>query len=126
MSVLVQAAPRHLREGDWAGEKESLGDLVLKTLEQYAPGLSGLVEARTITTPEDFETVYGLTDADLQHAAPGLDQWFAWRPLNRQARYAFVLEGLYLGGSGAHPSGGLTGGPGANCARQLLKDLSKK
>ncbi|MGZ4130963.1 MAG: phytoene desaturase family protein [Actinomycetota bacterium] len=126
MSVLVQAAPRHLREGDWAGERESLGDIVLKRLEQYAPGLSGLVEARTITTPQDFETAYGLTGGELQHAAPGLDQWFAWRPLNREARYAFVLEGLYLGGSGAHPGGGITGGPGANCARQLLKDLSKK
>jgi phytoene dehydrogenase-like protein len=126
MSVLVQAAPRRLREGEWSTEKESLGDVVLKTLDQYAPGLSGLVEARTVTTPEDFETVYGLTDGDLQHAAPGLDQWFAWRPLNRHARYAFVLEGLYLGGSGAHPGGGITGGPGANCARQLLKDQSKK
>jgi phytoene dehydrogenase-like protein len=122
MSVLVQAAPRHLREGDWASERDPLGDLVLKTLEGYAPGISSLVEARTITTPEDFETEYGLTGGDVLHAAPGLDQWFAWRPLNQQARYRFVLDGLYLGGSGAHPGGGITGGPGANCARQLLKD----
>jgi phytoene dehydrogenase-like protein len=97
----------------------------LKTLERYAPGLSSLVEARTVTTPEDFETDYGLTGGDVLHAAPGLDQWFAWRPLNQQARYRFVFDGLYLGGSGAHPGGGITGGPGANCARQLLKDGAK-
>lgn len=44
-------------------------------------------------------------------------------PLNGQARYRFVLDGLYLAGSGAHPGGGITGGPGANAARQILKDL---
>jgi phytoene dehydrogenase-like protein len=125
MSVLVQAAPRHLREGDWGTERESLGDLALKTLEQYAPGVSSLVEARTVTTPEDFEQDYALTGGDLNHAVLGLDQWFAWRPLNQEARYAFVLENLYLAGSGAHPGGGITGGPGANAARQLLKDRAK-
>jgi phytoene dehydrogenase-like protein len=126
MSVLVQAAPRVLREGDWSTEADSLGDVVLKVLDRYAPGLSSLVEARTVTTPEAFETDYGLTGGDVLHAAPGLDQWFAWRPLNQHARYRFVLDGLYLAGSGAHPGGGITGGPGANAARQLLKDLTKK
>ena len=126
MSVLVQAAPRHLREGDWASQKESLGDLALKTLEQYAPGLSSLVEARTVTTPEDLENDYALTGGDVLHAAPGLDQWFAWRPLNQHARYRFAVGGLYLAGSGAHPGGGITGGPGANAARQFLKDMTKK
>lgn len=125
MSVLVQAAPRQLRAGDWDVERDALGDLVLKTLEQYAPGLSGLVEARTVTTPEDLERDYGLTGGDVYHATPGLDQWFAWRPLNQHARYRFVLDGLYLAGSGAHPGGGITGGPGANAARTLLKDLTK-
>ena len=48
-----------------------------------------------------------------------------WRPLNGQARYRFVLDGLYLAGSGAHPGGGITGGPGANAARQILRDLKK-
>jgi phytoene dehydrogenase-like protein len=126
MSVLVQAAPRHLREGDWSSQADALGDVVLKTLDRYAPGFSSLVEARTVTTPEAFETEYSLTGGDLLHASPGLDQWFAWRPLNQQARYRFVLDGLYLAGSGAHPGGGITGGPGANAARQLLKDLTKK
>ena len=126
MSVLVQAAPRVLREGDWSTEADALGDRVLKVLDRYAPGLSSLVEARTVTTPEAFETDYGLTGGDVLHAAPGLDQWFAWRPLNQHARYHFVLDGLYLAGSGAHPGGGITGAPGANAARQLLKDLTKK
>ena len=121
MSVLVEAAPRHLRDGDWSTERDRLGDITVKTLEQYAPGLGELIEARQVVTPEDFELEYGLSGGHVYHAEPGLDQFFMWRPLNGQARYRFVLEGLYLAGSGAHPGGGITGGPGANAARQILK-----
>ena len=122
MSVLVEAAPRHLRDGDWSTERDRLGDITVKTLERYAPGLGELIEARQVITPEDMENDYGLSGGHVYHAEPGLDQFFMWRPLNGQARYRFVLEGLYLAGSGAHPGGGITGGPGANAARQMLKD----
>ncbi len=125
MSVLVEAAPRHLREGDWSTDRDRLSDIAVKTLERYAPGLGELIEARQVITPEDLETEYGLSGGHVYHAEPGLDQFFMWRPLNGQARYRFVLDGLYLAGSGAHPGGGITGGPGANAARQILSDLRK-
>jgi phytoene dehydrogenase-like protein len=126
MSVLVQAAPRHLREGDWAGQRAGLGELAVKTLETYAPGLGSLVEAIEVITPEDLETDYGLGGGHVYHAEPGLDQWFLWRPLNGYARYGLPLEGLHLVGSGAHPGGGVTGGPGANGARRLLAADKKR
>ena len=122
MSAIVQSAPRVLREGDWSRERERLGDVTVKTLERFAPGFGELVEARQVITPEDLESEYGLSGGHVQHAEPGLDQFFAWRPLNGEARYRFVLDGLYLAGSGAHPGGGITGGPGANAARQIRKD----
>jgi phytoene dehydrogenase-like protein len=125
MSAIVQAAPRELRDGDWSSERERLGDVTVKTLERFAPGLGELVEARQVITPEDLELDYGLTGGHVQHAEPGLDQFFAWRPLNGQARYRFVLDGLYLAGSGAHPGGGVTGGPGANAARQIRKESGR-
>jgi phytoene dehydrogenase-like protein len=123
MSVLVQAAPYRLREGDWDSERERVGDVAVKALERVAPGLGELIEARRVTTPKDLEDGYALTGGHVQHAEPGLDQFFAWRPLNGHARYAFALEGLYLAGSGAHPGGGITGGPGQNAARKIRKDL---
>ncbi|HET6790027.1 MAG TPA: NAD(P)/FAD-dependent oxidoreductase [Actinomycetota bacterium] len=125
MSAIVQSAPRHLRAGEWPRERERLGDVTVKTLERYAPGLGELVEARQVITPEDFEADFGLTGGHVQHAEPGLDQFFAWRPLNGEARYRFVLDGLYLAGSGAHPGGGVTGGPGANAARQIRKEVGR-
>lgn len=126
MSVVAQWAPRTLREGDWDTERDALGDLVLKTLEQYAPGLSDLVTAREVLTPLDLERDYGLTGGHVLHAEPGLDQWFAWRPLLGFARYRMPVPGLYLCGSGAHPGGGVTGAPGANAARVILEDLGRR
>jgi phytoene dehydrogenase-like protein len=123
MTVLLQGAPRRLRDGDWATERGRVGDLAIATLERYAPGFGGLVEAREVITPEDMERDYALTGGDLQHAEPGLDQFFAWRPMFGESRYRFLVDGLYLAGSGAHPGGGITGGPGANAARRIVKDL---
>lgn len=126
LSALVQSAPRHLREGSWADERERLGTLVVKTLERHAPGLGELVEASRVLTPEDLETGYGLSGGHVQHAEPGLDQFFAWRPLNGAARYRFALDGLYLAGSGAHPGGGVTGGPGENAARVIRREARRR
>ena len=122
MSVVFQAAPRHLREGSWSTERDRVGDLAVKALEACAPGFGELVEAREVITPEDMEERDGLTGGDVQHAEPALDQFFAWRPMLGEARYRFLFDGLYLCGSGAHPGGGITGGPGANAARRILKD----
>jgi len=123
MSVAFQAAPFHLRDGDWAAERERVGEIAVKTLERFAPGFGEIVEAIEVMTPADLESTYGLTGGHLQHAEPALDQSFAWRPLLGAARYRFLFDGLYLAGSGAHPGGGITGGPGANAAKKILKDL---
>ena len=123
MSVIAQWAPHRLRDTSWEAERDGFGDVVLKTLEAYAPGLSDLVVERQVLSPVDLERDYGLTGGHVLHAEPGLDQFFAWRPLLGAARYRFLFDGLYLAGSGAHPGGGITGGPGANAAKRILKDL---
>jgi phytoene dehydrogenase-like protein len=126
MSVIVQYTPYALREGSWNERRDELGDLVLATLEDVAPGISGLVTARQVLTPVDLEREYGMTGGHPLHAEPGLDQWFLWRPLLGHARYRFGMDGLYLAGSGAHPGGGITGQPGQNAAREIVADLRKR
>ncbi|MFV2062094.1 MAG: phytoene desaturase family protein [Chloroflexota bacterium] len=122
MSVIVQSAPIDLREGEWDDQREALGDLVLRTLEEAAPGISDLVVERQVLTPLDLQRDFGLSGGHPLHLEPGLDQWFAWRPLLGYARYRMPLEGLYLCGSGAHPGGGVTGLPGHHAARAILAD----
>lgn len=127
LSALCHFTPHRLREGTWDdAAREGAGDLVLRTLEEYAPGISALVEARQVLTPADLERELRLTDGCVLHAEPGLDQFFAWRPLLGHARYRFAIPGLYLAGSGAHPGGGITGAPGANAAREVLADLKRR
>lgn len=126
ISVLMQYAPYHRRDGDWDTERDGLGDLVLKTLEGLAPGISDVVVARQVLTPLDLERDYGLTEGHPLHGEPSLDQFFAWRPLLGHARYRLALPGLYLCASGAHPGGGITGGPGVNAAREILSDAKRR
>jgi phytoene dehydrogenase-like protein len=78
---------------------------------------------RQVLTPLDLERTYGLTGGHPSHGEPALDQLFVARPLLGWGRYRAPVAGLYLCGAGAHPGGGVTGGPGANAAREMLKDL---
>jgi phytoene dehydrogenase-like protein len=123
MSIYVQYTPYRLKTGDWDGRKSELGDIVLRTLEEYAPGISGLVLHRQVVTPLDLERTYGLTEGHPFHGEPSLNQLFTMRPLLGLGRYRGPLPGLYLCGAGAHPGGGVTGAPGANAAREILRDL---
>jgi phytoene dehydrogenase-like protein len=126
MSVLVQGTPYHRREGDWDDERDDLGDRVLTQLEAVAPGIGGLVVGRRVLTPLDLERDYGLTEGHPLHGEPSLDQWFAWRPLFGYARYRMPVRGLYLCGAGAHPGGGITGGPGRLAAQEVIADLRRR
>ena len=126
MSIYMQYAPYKLKNGDWNGQKAALGDAVIKTLEQYAPNLSNAILGRQIITPLDLEEKYGLTGGQIFHGDLALDQVFTMRPMLDWARYRTPIQNLYLCGSGTHPGTGLTGGSGANAAREILKDLKKK
>lgn len=126
MSVLMQHAPYRIRDGNWDERRDSLGDLVVRTLEEHAPGISAMVRERQVITPLDLERDFGLTEGHPLHGEPGLDQFFAWRPLLGLARYRLVPDGLWLCGAGAHPGGGITGAPGANAAREILASLKRR
>lgn len=126
MSVIVQATPYTLRDGSWDDAREAFGDLVVKSLDGYAPGLANLVTARQVITPLDLARDVGLTGGHPMHGEHGLDQFFLWRPLLGHARYRIALDGLYLAGAGSHPGGGVTGQNGQNAAREILSDLRRR
>ena len=122
MSIYMQWAPYRLREGDWDSLREPLGDLVIRTLAEYAPDLPARVLAREVVTPLDLERTYGLTGGQIFHGEHSLDQVFTMRPVLGWAQHRTPIRGLYLCGAGTHPGGGLSGGPGAHAARVVLSD----
>jgi len=125
MSMVVQSAPRQLRDGDWDTARDVLFERTMAVLETVAPGIGRLVVARQVHTPADLELDLGMTGGHPLHGEPGLDQWFAWRPMLGYARYRMPIDGLYLCGSGAHPGGGVTGVPGRNAAREVIADRKR-
>jgi len=125
MSITAKYAPYELREGDWETRKEEFADVVVNTLEQYAPNLGGLIQQRRVLSVPDLETLYGLPEGNPNHGEMILNQFFHMRPIPGHARYRAHVPGLYLCGAGCHPGGGVTGIPGHNAAREILKDAKR-
>jgi phytoene dehydrogenase-like protein len=123
LSAYVQFAPFALKDGSWKSRRNELGDVVVKTLAQYAPNLPGLVEGVQVITPEDLEEIYGFTGGHIFHGELALDQLFTMRPVLDWARYKTPLRGLFLCGNGTHPGSGLTGASGANAAKEIIHEL---
>jgi phytoene dehydrogenase-like protein len=123
LSAYVQFAPYKLKEGNWVARRKQLGESVIKTLSIYSPGLSNLIEATQVITPQDLESTYGFTGGHIFHGELALDQLFTMRPVLDWARYKTPIHGLFLCASGTHPGNGLTGASGANAAREIIHEL---
>jgi phytoene dehydrogenase-like protein len=123
MSINVQYAPYKLKDGDWNSQREKFADNAIEVLSGYAPDLKESIVARQVITPLDLEQTYGLSGGHIHHGEQSLDQFFTFRPVLGWAQYRTPIEGLYLCGAGTHPGGGVTGGPGANAAREIIKDF---
>jgi phytoene dehydrogenase-like protein len=107
----------------WDAVKEQAADLVIDTVAEHAPNLKRAIVGRQVLSPLDLEREFGLVGGDIFHGALHLDQIFSLRPAAGYADYRMPVPGLYLCGSGAHPGGGVTGLPGRNAARAILRDL---
>lgn len=107
----------------WDDHRDEVADLMIDTVEKYAPGFKASVLGRQINSPLDLERNFGLINGDIFHGVLTLDQLFSARPMLGHANYRMPLPGLYLCGSGAHPGGGVTGAPGHNAAHVVIADL---
>jgi phytoene dehydrogenase-like protein len=120
LSAVVQYAPYALATG-WDRGRERFADIVIGTLERYAPGLRRSVVAVQLLAPPDIEREFRITGGHWHHAELALDQFFMVRPVPGAAQYRAPLDGLYLCGAGCHPGGGVMGTAGRNAARQVLE-----
>ena len=126
-SLFCQHVAPELPDGaSWDDHRDEVADLMIATVERYAPGFAASVVARQIHSPLDLERKFGLLGGDIFHGALTLDQLFSARPALGYADYRTPLAGLYMCGSGAHPGGGVTGAPGHNAAAAILADWRRK
>lgn len=106
--------------------RETVADLMIDTVEAHAPGFRASVVGRLALGPRDLERRFGLVGGDIFHGRLTLDQLFSARPVLGHADHRMPVPGLYLCGSGAHPGGGVTGAPGHNAARSVLRDFRRR
>jgi phytoene dehydrogenase-like protein len=108
---------------DWDSNREEVADLIIDTVEIYAPGFKNSILGKQIFSPLDLERVFGLVKGDIMHGNMSLDQIFSARPMIGYGNYRSPIKNLYLCGAGTHPGGGVTGAPGHNAAYEILKDF---
>jgi phytoene dehydrogenase-like protein len=122
-SLFCQHVAPQLSDGrSWDDHRDEVADLMIATVDTYAPGFAASVIGRQVLSPLDLERQFGLVGGDIFHGALTLNQLFSARPMLGHADYRGPLKGLYHCGSGAHPGGGVTGAPGHNAARVILGD----
>ena len=107
---------------DWDKHRERAADLIIDNVDKYAPGFKKSVLGTQILSPLDLERTFGLTKGDIMHGHLGLDQMFSARPMLGYGNYRSPIKGLYMCGAGTHPGGGVTGAPGHNAAKEIIRD----
>ncbi|WP_417613033.1 phytoene desaturase family protein [Parasphingorhabdus sp.] len=117
-----QFAPQLPDGGRWEDEREAAVSSILDVVEQHAPGFRNLILGQMALSPADLETKFGMVGGDIFHGRMSLDQLWAARPVIGAAGYKGPVEGLYMCGSGTHPGGGVTGAPGHNAAKAILRE----
>ena len=123
-SLFCQHFQRHLPDGrSWDEIRDEVADHVIDTVNRHAPNFASSILGRQIKSPLDIERDLGMVGGDIFHGALHLDQLFSLRPVAGWADYRMPVKDLYLCGSGAHPGGGVSGLPGRNAAKAMLRRL---
>ncbi|MEA2331645.1 MAG: hypothetical protein QOH58_1783 [Thermoleophilaceae bacterium] len=102
-------------------DAEAAADRAIERFAIACPGLPGRIQERLVLGPRQLEERFGITGGHIFHGEmlPGqlLEQRIGARDFGG-------VHGLYLGGSGAHPGGAVTGAPGYLAARAVIEDLA--
>jgi len=108
---------------DWDQHRDTAAEQILDQVEKYAPGFKASIVGRQVLSPLDLERKFALNRGDIMHGALNLDQMFSARPVMGHGDYRAPIKNLYMCGAGTHPGGGVTGAPGHNAAKEILRDL---
>ena len=119
-------APYELKSGSWAEHRAPFVKNVFDTMDHFAPGFSSQIIDMQVLLPPDLEDLLALPQGHIFHGELLPDQLFFQRPAAHYADYRSPVRGLYLCGSSAHPGGGVSGIPGHNAAREILKDRKRR
>ena len=126
MSVFVQYCPPELATGPWSdADRDAFRDTVLDQIARYSPDFRDLILHVEVRTPRELEAEVGLTEGNIFQGELTMDQLLFNRPVPGYAQYRGPVRGLWMCSSATHPGGGVMAAPGANAAREILRDLRR-
>jgi phytoene dehydrogenase-like protein len=123
--VYVPAMAVDAREG-WspALKDRTMTDLVTQ-MSDYYDGFQTEV-GRFVETPRDRERRLNVTNGCVTHIDFGSLRTGLNRPATGFGGPKPPVPGLYIGGAGAHPGGGISGIPGRIAAKRILRQLKTR
>jgi phytoene dehydrogenase-like protein len=126
-SIFAQHFHPNLNEGkSWDDCKHEAANSVIEKISQQVPNFRESIIGMQVISPLDLEREWGLIGGDIFHGQMHLDQMYMLRPITGHADYRGPVKNLYLCGSGTHPGGSVTGMPGYNSAREIIKDFKRR
>ncbi|GEP60856.1 phytoene desaturase family protein [Reyranella soli] len=123
LSLNVGNAPYRLREGTWAEQRDVFAKRAIAKLAEYMPNLPGLISDYRIIDPTQFESEFGLVEANITHGDTLPFHMFWMRPMPGLHAYRTPTRGLYLSGNGTWPGNYISGISGHNASQAVLRDL---
>jgi phytoene dehydrogenase-like protein len=103
-------------------DAEAAADAAIARFALVCPQLPGRIIERLALGPRELEARFGITGGHIFHGEM-LPGQLLERRIDRRAFGG--VQRLYLGGSGAHPGGAVTGAPGYLATRAVIEDLAQ-
>jgi phytoene dehydrogenase-like protein len=100
-------------------DADAAADAAIARFAEVCPEFPDRIVDRLALGPRELEARFGITGGHIFHGEMLPGQLFESR---QPARRFAGIDGLYLGGAGAHPGGAVTGAPGYLAAQALLED----
>jgi phytoene dehydrogenase-like protein len=121
-SVIKGDSLGEISETSWDMVKEAMADRVLDDLENYAPGLRGLIRERSVFSPADLEAQNpNLVGGDALAGSHHVAQNFLFRPWLGASTYESGVPRLRMVGASTWPGGGVNALSGYLLASRLLR-----
>ncbi len=122
VSMFTQWVPHTYASAPHDGQLADYADRLTARMEAVAPGFTDSIIGRQVIGPHQMQTEYGLVGGNIFHGELTAGQMFHCRPAAGYADLRTPIRGLYQAGSATHGGGGVTGIPGRNVVRQILRD----
>jgi phytoene dehydrogenase-like protein len=110
-------------EKGWPGLADAAAAAIVAQASEYYDGIEELEIGRWTETPQEMEQRTGATNGCWSHIDWNIFRLGPFRPAVGLGGYRTPVDGLFHGGAGSHPGPGVTGLPGRNAAKVMLRTL---